>query len=198
MDWALWLKALHIMAFAAWMAGMWYLPRLMVYHAGAAVGSESSETFKIMERRLLQAITTPAMLVTLAVGLALATLVRRQGRAVALTVTLYLVPTAAWFFLLWTLANNQTGALLAVGSPFYGPIFGLFCSIPDQMSFEGAGGIALMTWWFAYMAVATLLQASTLMGFDRRLGRMPEGTNARPAGPPRPAAPRRGNRERVR
>lgn len=74
MDWALWLKALHIMAFAAWMAGMWYLPRLMVYHAGAAVGSESSETFKIMERRLLQAITTPAMLVTLAVGLALATL----------------------------------------------------------------------------------------------------------------------------
>lgn len=74
MDWALWLKALHIMAFAAWMAGMWYLPRLMVYHVAAAAGSESSETFKIMERRLLKAITTPAMVVTLLTGLAVATL----------------------------------------------------------------------------------------------------------------------------
>ena len=68
MDGALWLKALHIMAFAAWMAGMWYLPRLMVYHAGVAVGSEASETFKVMERRLLKAITTPAMVVTLLAG----------------------------------------------------------------------------------------------------------------------------------
>lgn len=74
MDGALWLRALHIMAFAAWMAGMWYLPRLMVYHSGVAVGSEASETFKIMERRLLKAITTPAMIVTLLAGLALATL----------------------------------------------------------------------------------------------------------------------------
>jgi putative membrane protein len=74
MDGALWLKALHIMAFAAWMAGMWYLPRLMVYHTGVAVGSEASETFKIMERRLLKAITTPAMVVTLVAGVALTTL----------------------------------------------------------------------------------------------------------------------------
>ena len=66
MDGALWLKALHIMAFAAWMAGMWYLPRLLIYHADVAVGSEASETFKVMERRLLKAITTPAMVVTLA------------------------------------------------------------------------------------------------------------------------------------
>jgi putative membrane protein len=60
------------MAFTAWMAGMWYLPRLMVYHAAAAVGSETSETFKTMERRLLKAITTPAMAVTLLAGVALA------------------------------------------------------------------------------------------------------------------------------
>jgi putative membrane protein len=73
MDWALWLKALHIMAFAAWMVGMWYLPRLLVYHAGASAGSETSETFKVMERRLLKAITTPAMIATLVTGLALAT-----------------------------------------------------------------------------------------------------------------------------
>lgn len=72
MDGAAWLRALHIMAFTAWMAGMWYLPRLMVYHTGVAVGSEASETFKTMERRLLKAITTPAMAVTLLAGVALA------------------------------------------------------------------------------------------------------------------------------
>lgn len=72
-DWALWLKALHIMAFAAWMAAMWYLPRLLVYHSGAAVGGEASETFKIMERRLLRGIATPAMLATLGLGVWLAT-----------------------------------------------------------------------------------------------------------------------------
>ena len=72
MDGAAWLRALHIVAFTAWMAGMWYLPRLMVYHAGVAVGSEASETFKTMERRLLKAIATPAMAVTLLAGVALA------------------------------------------------------------------------------------------------------------------------------
>jgi putative membrane protein len=73
MDGALWLKALHIMAFTAWMAGMFYLPRLLVYHSGTQAGSEASETFKVMERRLLKAITTPAMIVTLLAGLVLAT-----------------------------------------------------------------------------------------------------------------------------
>lgn len=56
-----WLKALHIIAMVAWMAGMLYLPRLFVYHAGAAKGSEMSETFKVMERRLLRIIMNPAM-----------------------------------------------------------------------------------------------------------------------------------------
>lgn len=74
MDGALWLKALHIMAFAAWMAGMWYLPRLMVYHVRTGPGSEASELFKVMERRLLKAITTPAMVVTLVTGVWLATI----------------------------------------------------------------------------------------------------------------------------
>ena len=73
MDGALWLKALHIMAFTAWMAGMFYLPRLLVYHSGTQAGSEASETFKVMERRLLKAITTPAMIVTLLAGFTLAT-----------------------------------------------------------------------------------------------------------------------------
>jgi protoporphyrinogen IX oxidase len=71
-DWSLWLKSLHIMAFAAWMAAMWYLPRLMVYHSDKVVGGDSSETFKIMEKRLLKGIATPAMIVTIVFGLWLA------------------------------------------------------------------------------------------------------------------------------
>jgi protoporphyrinogen IX oxidase len=73
-DLALWLKALHIMAFAAWMAGLWYLPRLFVYHTQVTAGSGASEKYKIMERRLLRGITTPAMAATLLFGVALATL----------------------------------------------------------------------------------------------------------------------------
>ena len=66
-----WLKALHIIAVIAWMAGLLYLPRLFVYHAAAAPGSEQSETFKTMERRLLKAIMTPAMIATWLFGLAM-------------------------------------------------------------------------------------------------------------------------------
>ena len=64
-----WIKALHIVAAIAWMAAMLYLPRLFVYHADAKPGSELSETLKIMERRLLRAIMTPAMIAALALGL---------------------------------------------------------------------------------------------------------------------------------
>jgi putative membrane protein len=67
-----WLKALHVIAVIAWMAGMLYLPRLFVYHFTAEPGSVQSETFKVMERRLLRAIINPAMLVTWVVGLYLA------------------------------------------------------------------------------------------------------------------------------
>ena len=58
----LWVKAIHIIAVIAWMAGIFYLPRLFVYHADSAPGSEKSETFKVMERRLYSAIMTPAMI----------------------------------------------------------------------------------------------------------------------------------------
>ncbi len=67
-----WIKALHIIAVISWMAGMLYLPRLMVYHCDAPVGSAQSETFKVMERRLLKAIINPAMIVTWVAGLYLA------------------------------------------------------------------------------------------------------------------------------
>src|ERR1017187_6411436 len=66
------IKAFHIIAVIARMAGMLYLPRLFVYHGGAPAGSPQSETFKVMERRLLTAIINPAMIVTWILGLALA------------------------------------------------------------------------------------------------------------------------------
>ena len=64
----LWIKALHIISVMAWMAGLLYLPRLFVYHCQAEPGSDKSETFKIMERRLLRAIMNPAMLASLVFG----------------------------------------------------------------------------------------------------------------------------------
>lgn len=67
----LWLKAFHIIAVVAWMAGLFYLPRLMVYHRRTAVGSETSEIFKTMERRLLKAIMYPAMGLSWLLGLSL-------------------------------------------------------------------------------------------------------------------------------
>lgn len=67
-----WIKALHILAVISWMAGMLYLPRLMVYHCAAETGSAQSETFKVMEWRLLKIIINPAMIVTWLAGLWLA------------------------------------------------------------------------------------------------------------------------------
>ena len=67
-----WLKAFHVIAVIAWMAGMLYLPRLFVYHCDAEPGSKQSETFKVMERRLLKAIINPAMGATWLLGLWLA------------------------------------------------------------------------------------------------------------------------------
>ena len=68
----LWIKAFHIIAVIAWMAGMLYLPRLFVYHADVPPGSPESAKFKVMERRLLKAIVTPAMIATWLLGLTLA------------------------------------------------------------------------------------------------------------------------------
>lgn len=65
----LWIKAIHVIAIIAWMAGMLYLPRLFVYHADAPVGSAQSELFKLMEYRLLTIIMHPAMVVSWVLGL---------------------------------------------------------------------------------------------------------------------------------
>ena len=67
----LWIKAFHIVAVIAWMAGMLYLPRLFVYHCETAPGSPESERFKVMERRLLRMIINPAMAAVWVLGLTL-------------------------------------------------------------------------------------------------------------------------------
>jgi putative membrane protein len=64
-----WVKAFHIIAVISWMAALLYLPRLLIYHFDAEIGSVQSDTFKIMERRLLKAIMTPAMIFTWVLGL---------------------------------------------------------------------------------------------------------------------------------
>lgn len=63
-EYYLWVKALHLIAAISWMVGMLYLPRLFVYHVSAPIGSQESETFKVMERRLLKVIINPAMIAT--------------------------------------------------------------------------------------------------------------------------------------
>jgi putative membrane protein len=79
-----WLKALHIVTVVAWMAGLFYLPRLFVYHAKIGISRETSETFKIMERRLLKAIMNPAMILTWITGLILAYLLGQFSSDVAI------------------------------------------------------------------------------------------------------------------
>ena len=68
-DWYPWIKVVHVLAVISWMAGLLYLPRLLIYHFDSEVGSQQSETFKIMERRLLKAIMQPAMIVAWLMGL---------------------------------------------------------------------------------------------------------------------------------
>lgn len=69
--WYLYVKAFHVMSIIAWMAGLFYLPRLYVYHSEARVGSDVSEIFKVMERKLLRLIMNPAMIASWVAGLVL-------------------------------------------------------------------------------------------------------------------------------
>ncbi len=94
-DLALWLKALHIVAIVAWMAALLYMPRLFVYHSKVAPGTEASDTFKIMERRLLKAIMTPAMLASLLFGISLGVLQAQWTEAWLHLKTLFVAAMAA-------------------------------------------------------------------------------------------------------
>jgi len=92
----IWFKAGHIIAVIAWMAGLFYLPRLMVYHVDAAPRSVQSETFKIMERRLLGVIMNPAMVASWVLGLMLAW-IGELWTAPWFLSKLILVATMTWF-----------------------------------------------------------------------------------------------------
>ena len=98
-----WIKALHLISVIAWMAGMLYLPRLYVYHCAAAPGSEMSETFKVMERRLLRGIMGPAMIATWVFGLWLLYLSEawREGWFMAKGVLIVAMTLMHHFFALW-------------------------------------------------------------------------------------------------
>ncbi len=85
-----WIKALHVIAVISWMAGLLYLPRLFVYHCTAEPGSPQSETFKEMEGKLARLIMRPAMLATLAFGMAMIAIPGTPG---------YLVHAGAWLWL---------------------------------------------------------------------------------------------------
>lgn len=97
----LWIKALHIMSVISWMAGIFYLPRLYVYHVSAAQGGELSETLKVMERRLLKVIMNPAMLATWIFGLWLAMTTGAFGEY--------------WFHVKFALVLAMTGFHMALG-----------------------------------------------------------------------------------
>jgi putative membrane protein len=95
-----WVKALHVVAVISWMAGMLYLPRLFVYHCGAEAGSRQSETFKVMERRLLRGIINPAMIVAWLAGI-------------------YLVWAGRWYWSGWFLAKFALVLLLSAVHGFF-------------------------------------------------------------------------------
>lgn len=97
-----WVKVVHLLAVISWMAGLLYLPRLMVYHADAERGGELSETLKVMERRLLKAIMTPAMIVSWIFGIWLGALQGLWSELpfwLMLKVVLVLAMSAAHFWL---------------------------------------------------------------------------------------------------
>jgi len=100
-----WIKAFHVIAVIAWMAGMLYLPRLFVYHCEVAVGSPESERFKTMERRLLRIITNPAMIAVWVLGITLASLPAgggwHQGWLAAKVVLVVAMSTVHGFFARW-------------------------------------------------------------------------------------------------
>jgi putative membrane protein len=99
----LWVKSLHVIAIISWMAALLYLPRLLVYHADSPAGSEQAATFKIMERRLLKAIATPAMVAAWVFGLWTAWLIDAWDQgwfwakiSCVVALSAYHMLTAAW------------------------------------------------------------------------------------------------------
>jgi putative membrane protein len=102
-----WIKALHVMAVIAWMAGLFYLPRLFVYHAErASVGSELDQTFQVMEEKLLRVIMNPAMIVAWVAGLVMLAMGAFDWGAVWSWVKLASVGAMTWAHM-WMAARRK-------------------------------------------------------------------------------------------
>ena len=119
----LWVKSFHVVAIIAWMAALLYLPRLMVYHVDCAPGSEKSETFKIMERRLLKAIATPAMIASWVFGVWLAFLIGAWDMVwfwakliFVLALTLYHLQAARWVTAFADERNERSGVFYRIAN----------------------------------------------------------------------------------
>ncbi len=95
----LWVKAVHVILVIAWMAGMFYLPRLFVYHTRGEKGSELSETLKIMERKLLRMIITPAMFASWISGIWMLTMLSQSGGWLWAKIALLILMEAFYLFL---------------------------------------------------------------------------------------------------
>lgn len=103
------IKSLHIIAVISWLAGLLYLPRLFVYHSRAAKGSELDNTFQIMERKLLNYITTPAMIIAVFLGLTLAHLIGFDYTWLHIKITLVLILIGFHLFLIKCRKNFVNG-----------------------------------------------------------------------------------------
>lgn len=112
-DLYLWIKAFHVIAVIAWMAGLFYLPRLFIYHSDAPSGSQQAETFKLMEQRLLRVIMNPAMMISWTLGLYLAwDAFRFSGGWLHAKIALVLLLTAAHMH-----QSREVRRLAADGAP---------------------------------------------------------------------------------
>ena len=107
-QWYLWIKAFHIMAVISWMAGLFYLPRLFVYHADAR-DEVLIDTFRVMERRLYRAIMWPAMLASWAAGLTLIAIIGFSQVWLHVKLLLVLLMSAFHFLLGWHLKRFAAG-----------------------------------------------------------------------------------------
>jgi putative membrane protein len=93
------IKILHIIAVISWLAGLLYLPRIFVYHAGVKVGSESDKIFQIMEKKLLRAIMLPSMILVFVFGFYLASQIGFEFVWLHIKITLVLCLAAYHGFL---------------------------------------------------------------------------------------------------
>jgi ABC-type transport system involved in multi-copper enzyme maturation permease subunit len=149
-----------------WLGTFRLVPRLLILPALAIVTPRADRFWDVGPALLLCCGRTLADGAAVAsLGLAMATWIRRPGRALAATVGVYILVTAGWFMMVLAVANNPSGAGLAAASPFYGPVYPLV--------FNQDENVAMAVFWLgASASISALLLLATLATFDRCLGRI--------------------------